>query len=1298
MPARTPAVSPDQFATFGDLLKYLRRRAGLTQRELSIAVGYSDAMISRLEKNQRLPDIATLMARFLPALDLDHEPATTQRLLALGKDVRREDAPAPGLPPFKGLLHFDESDAELFFGREALTESMTARVMSTLAQPGALRFLAIVGASGSGKSSVLRAGLLNALRWQPQTAGWPAYVLTPTAHPLEALAASLLGDAQTPAARLELAERLGADRGALGATLRQQAGRANVAQTLVAVDQFEELFTLCRHDGERRAFVDNLLGAAAAPGGPGIMLLALRADFYAHCADYPALRTALAEQQEFIGAMTAGELRRAIEEPARRGRWELESGLVDVLLRDLGAEGDRPPEPGALPLLSHALLETWERRRGQTLTLSGYTAAGGVRGAIAETAEAVFHDQLAPEQRAIARDIFVRLTALGSDEAAPDTRRRVNLAELQGRAGAAGAVREVLTLLADARLITTEQDAAEVAHEALIREWPTLREWLADDREGLRLHRRLTETAQEWERAARDEGHLYRGARLAQALEWAEAHGDRLNTQERDFLTASQAAVEREAAEREAQRRRELEAAQRLAHTEAQAAQGMRRRALYLVGAVVVALAAALFANAQRQAAFANLAVSDAQRLAAESRTLLLEGRDAPTAALLALRSIGLHYTPQGDEALSIALQLDYPLHAYVGHEDQLWDAGFLPGDQVIFTTSSDEQGSIRLWDLATGQVLRSFDAEHGCLESKLSPDAKTLAAACWDGLAHIWDLDTGQELGRFEHLATENPRVRFSPDGSRLLTGGTGASARLWDVARGQLMREFSPADSELPAAVGIAFLPDGRQIVTGGRDGLLRLWDAATGAQLRTFAGHAAQVWGVDVSPDGQLILSSSPDGTARLWDIATGQELRQFAHGTTMSYEAAFSPDGQFALTGGFDNTVRVWAVQTGAEVRRFAHPATSTGLAFSSDGQHVLTTAWDQVARLWQIGPGAGLPHYPDLPSAPRNFGTLAPNGDQLAITTTGNGVTLLDARTGQALHQLAGHTGIIWDMAFSPDGRYLATTTEEDHSTRLWDTQTGQALWIDPDAGGESVAFSADGQRLFAAGELLEVSLYDVLTGQLLQKFSYPEVMLFGAYAPDGLTAATTLGGRAGVLLWDMTTGQVLRTIQPDAGDVMRAIVYSPDGRYLAAGGNTGTLYLWDVQSGAEVRRFVGHTDTVARALAFSPDGRYLASGSADRTVRIWEVATGKELRRLAGFVRQLASVVFTPDGRRLLVVDDAGTLQMTYVALQDAVADLCARQLRDFLDSEREQYNVTGIESTCPDNDTATTVRGMPDP
>lgn len=566
MPIKNQAVSLDQFSTFGDLLKYLRRRAGLTQRELSIAVGYSDAQISRLEQNQRLPDLATITARFVPALGADDEPAIVKRLMELAAAVRREDAPLPGLPPFKGLHYFDEADAELFFGREALTAKLLGRFVSPAASLHAPRFLAIIGASGSGKSSLVRAGVAPALRWNPHTASWPVYTLTPTAQPLEAVAVAL-------GCERSFADDLARDPRSLHRTLKHAAQKANALQAVMVVDQFEETFTLCREEAERLAFINNLLTAAFVPEGPAIVALTLRADFYAHCAPYDNLREALAQHQEYIGPMTSDELRRAIEEPAKQGGWELEPGLVDLLLNEVGEE------PGALPLLSHALLETWQRRQGRRLTLSGYTSSGGVRGAIAETAETVFKDQLSAEQRQIAQRIFMRLTELGDDATVSDTRRRAGYDELIHKPEDAPAVRDVLKALADARLIITEKNSAEVAHEALIREWPTLRGWLEENREGLLLHRRLTEAAQTWNEFGRQPGELYRDARLAQAMEWAATHAAEMNALEREYLDASKEHAEHEAAEREAQRQRELEAARRLAETERARAESEQQRA-----------------------------------------------------------------------------------------------------------------------------------------------------------------------------------------------------------------------------------------------------------------------------------------------------------------------------------------------------------------------------------------------------------------------------------------------------------------------------------------------------------------------------------------------------------------------------------------------------------------------------------------------------------------------------------------------------------------------------------------------
>ena len=468
--------------------------------------------------------------------------------------------PAPGDPPYKGLQSFDEADAEHFLGREQLTARLVGRLRQN-------PFLAVVGASGSGKSSLVRAGLVPALRGgQPLADGglpptgssrWAIRLLTPTAHPLDALAVALTGPDAPPDAAAALAAQLAADSGALAAAARGLLAAEDRPRLLLVIDQFEEVFALARDAAERRALFDNLVAALdPAADHPLSVVVALRADFYARFAEHDGLRDLIARHQEYIGAMSRDELFRAIVAPAARGDWKLQEGLVELMLDDAG------DEPGALPLLSHALLETWRRRRGRTMTLSAYAESGGVRGAIAKTAETIFQQQLTAEQRPIARAIFVRLTELGerADDGTPDTRRRALFSELITRATDPQMLDAVLRILVDARLITTgvvpptDTQVVEVAHEALIREWPTLRAWLGQDREGLIRHRQLTQDVNDWLKLGRDPGALYRGARLARVLEWTADPSDPLSLTEVEFLDASRAAAAREARARTTQR------------------------------------------------------------------------------------------------------------------------------------------------------------------------------------------------------------------------------------------------------------------------------------------------------------------------------------------------------------------------------------------------------------------------------------------------------------------------------------------------------------------------------------------------------------------------------------------------------------------------------------------------------------------------------------------------------------------------------------------------------------------------
>lgn len=510
--------------------------------------------------------------------------------------------PEPGESPFLGLQYFDEQDADRFFGREMLVARIVARLAGS-------RFLAVIGASGSGKSSLARAGVIPALRrgerladggLPPTDSGqWDIRIFTPSAHPLEALAASLTRDSESVSAATVLRADLEQDSRSLALAARRLLAQNGRKCLLLVIDQFEEIFTQCRYEAERKAFIENLLYATNPENPqPVRVLLTLRADFYAQLAQHEGLRERIAQHQEFIGAMNREELTRAILQPAALGNWKVQAGLVEVLLDDLGNE------PGALPLLSHALLETWKRRRGRVMTVSGYTAAGGVQGAIAQTAETVFRQRLTPAQQPIARMIFIKLAEMG--ESALDTRRRAAFSELITRATDPATIHAVLDILTEARLVTTstlepgDARVVEVAHEALIREWPTLREWLDQNRAGLILHRQLTEAANDWLKLERDSGALLRGARLRQMLAWAVENADLVSLLEQEFLDASQLA-----AHQEAEQSRKLAEARRT-QTLLGATAGL------LMLAVIVAILAAngVFAPRQMTGLF-NIAVAE---------------------------------------------------------------------------------------------------------------------------------------------------------------------------------------------------------------------------------------------------------------------------------------------------------------------------------------------------------------------------------------------------------------------------------------------------------------------------------------------------------------------------------------------------------------------------------------------------------------------------------------------------------------------------------------------------------------
>jgi WD40 repeat protein/transcriptional regulator with XRE-family HTH domain len=1285
MPGSIPVTTLEKFNTFGDLLRFLRRRVGVTQIDLATAVGYSDTQISRLEQNLRLPDLPTIEARFISALDLDQEPNAVARLLDLAANVRREDAPGLGLCPYKGLNYFDEPDADLFVGREGLTTKLIERVFSlTSSSP---RFFAIVGASGSGKSSLVRAGLVAALRWNLGSTDWHIHVLTPTSHPLQSLAASLTQGTNSVMATATLMDDLSQEPRSLQIFAKRKLGSGNGSRLLLVIDQFEELFALCRSEDERVSFIGNLLTAASEADGPVIILVTLRADFYAHCANYPQLREALAKNQEYIGTMSDDELRRAIEEPARRGRWEFEPGLVDLLLHDVGHE------PGALPLLSHALLETWQRRRGRTMTLSGYAASGGVRGSIAETAETVFSDQFTQEQRAIARRIFLRLTELGDETGAGDTRRRATFNELILKPEEATTTRAVLKALADARLITTSENAAEVAHEALIREWPTLHGWLDENREGLRLHRQLTEAAQEWFGMERESDVLYRGARLVQTREWASAYQEEMNALEHEFLLASIEASEHEAAEREAQRQRELEAARKLAESEKRRAEiecqraeeqihtaaQLRKRAIYLYAVLALAVIAALVAGLFGYRANTSLTRSEAERLAAEANNLLLTQGDTNLIALLTIRSLNMHYTPTGDAVLAEVTTLGLPPRELRGHESDVWGADFSPDGKVLATGSSDN--TIRLWDLATGETIRIISSDTNDVEVlAFSPDGKTIVAAGYSSTnARILDVARGETTQLLSGHTAALVDVAFSLDRKTIVTASVDSTVRIWDVASGQTVHVLTVHGGDITR---MAVSLDGKYVVTGSVDRTARLWDASTGKQVRVF-DHPGVISAVAFSPDSKYLATGCEDLAVRLWEVSTGQLVSEFSGHEADVLGIDFSSDRSLLLTGGGDRTAYLWDLDTGKTIRAFTgHTAAVQTVRFSPDDEQIVTTSNDGVVRVWSLETSLigmqFMGHNINLKQA-----SFSPDGKTIVTAAIDGTARVWNRQTGQTILTLTGHTNEVRGAVFSPDGK-IVLTASADGTARLWDAITGKEL-LRLEGHTDAVnraAFSPNGEYIVTASWDGTARVWEIRTGETKVVYTDQGTPVnWVAVSPDGGRVATT-GDDGTARVWDLLTKEELMIFSGHSDRVM-GVAFSPDGKYLVTSSLDGSVRLWEVSSGKEIRRFAGHTGGAFGA-AFSPDGKFILTSGRDGTARLWNITTGTEIRRFTSHTNEVRDVAFSPDGKYILTASEDGTARLWLTDLQETIDAVCATLTRDLTPEERIQFDISAQDQTCP--------------
>ncbi len=1251
-------------------------------------------------------------------LDLPGLPSDFPPLKNLDKLEKEEEPPAPGISPYMGLQYFTEKDAEWFFGRQEVTQRLVEVVRSS-------HFLAVIGASGSGKSSVVRAGLVHTINTR-YAAQWQVKVITPSSHPLDALAICLTQGSESVTATATLIDDMLNDTRSLHHYCQKNLTHGKDTRLLLVIDQFEELFTLCQSETERLALVNNFLYAVGVPGSAITWVITLRADFYAHLAQYIGLRELISAHQVYIGAMKASEFREAIEEPARRGGWELSPGLVDLILSDLGVGENRQPEPGALPLLSHALLETWKRRRVSLLNLKAYMEAGGVRGAIAKTAESVFYQDLTPAQQVIAKGIFLRLTELG--EGTQDTRRRISIRELipPGPAIEAEQIRTVLVKLADARLIITGEETVEVAHEALIREWPTLREWLTTDREGLRLHRQLTDAAQEWELLERDPGALYRGTRLNQAVEWAMANPRALSAGEHDYLEASREAAESEQAEREAARLRELETARKLAETEkgraeaeskraeeqSKSAKRLRRRAGWLGGVLMIAVVLAAIAGIfWRQTNIKEREATSRYLNSAAINNMQLNPQLSAHLALQALQT----YPEDTFEAENTLHQVLPELRLLSTTPITITRPAYLPSEAILYMVRNGElfihttAEGIELVDWASGA--RSLLATgESCGWPQPSGNGRWLIVLCEIAnqtndsqepvvLDQVWDAETQQLLftlpdvpDLFPGQPYDYPLRGIIPPTKdqplRVWASTWDVGLHVWDVATGEELfvdRQHTP-ESENSWVEGVVS-PDGKLLATIGSDGLVVLWDLESNEELLQFDGGSAGLW-ADFSPDGTHLAIAGDDETIRIWNLSSPHaepwlEKGIYYSGTELIF-LRYSPDGTHLVAGGEDGYVRLWGVRTGElELILTGYAGKNWPLAFNQDGTRLFTASGGNIME-WDITSGRELLTLPGrIGSAP-----FSPNGEKLALIGADNSLSIVNSRTGEVLVTAwQAQSDWVEDAAWSPDGNLLATscgyfnTFRNDNSAKIWDASTGQLVKdLSMDWGYHLVAWSPDSSRLVASNFYSGTAfIWDTSSWDLLGSRLSPDADFTLAYSPDGQKIATSSMNR--IAVWDAITGNDVFTYTTN--NTPLALAFSPDGQHLAAGLTTGSILLFKLSEGGvdiEEPGFAGG-DAIVWSLAFSPDGTLLAGGDGAGVVRVWEVESRNRRLELQTFADPVTRLAFSTDGSRLVASIDKGITYFYVLPLEELIGVTRSRLILPMTEEECREYLNT---ATCP--------------